>query len=146
MRRLHDPATRAALRSRLEALRPSATRQWGKMTIDQMLRHLNIAIGATLGQGNFTPMKMPMPGPIFRFAAVNFPWAKGLPTHPDYCVGERYDFDVEKARCLTLIEEFATKPMESDWPESPIFGQVTGRFNSRLQAKHIDHHLKQFGA
>jgi hypothetical protein len=36
--------------------------------------------------------------------------------------------------------------MESAWPESPIFGRVTGKFNSRLQAKHVDHHLRQFGA
>jgi hypothetical protein len=146
MRRLHDSPTRAALRSRLEALQPSATRQWGKMTVDQMLRHISIAIGATLGQGNFTPMKMPMPGPIFRFIALNLPWPKGAPTHPDYCVGDRYDFNAEKAHCLTLIDEFARKPMDSSWPESPIFGRVTGAFNSGLQAKHVDHHLKQFGA
>lgn len=146
MRRLHDSDTRAALRSRIEALQPGAQRQWGQMTVDQMLRHLNIAVGATLGQGDFTPMKLPLPGPLFRFVALNLPWKKGLPTHPDFCVGERYDFNAEKTRCLTLIEEFAKKPLDSAWPVSPIFGPVTGKFNSGLQAKHIDHHLKQFGA
>jgi len=145
MRRFHDPATRAALRSRLEALQPGAPRRWGKMTVDQMLRHLNIAIGATLGQGTFTPMKQPIPGPIFRFIALNIPWKKGLPTHPDYCVGDRDDIEAAKARCLTSIEEFTTKPMDSAWPDSPIFGRVSGRFTSGLQAKHVDHHLKQFG-
>lgn len=146
MRCLHDLATRTALCSRLEALQPDAPRQWGQMTVDQMLRHLSIAIGATLGHGNFTPMKLPMPAPIFHFFALNLPWKKGLPTHPDFCVGERYEFTGEKARCLTLIEEFVGKPMDSAWPDSPLFGPVTGRFNSRLQAKHIDHHLRQFGA
>jgi len=146
MKRLHDPVTRAALRSRLEALQPDSSRQWGEMTVDQMLKHLNIAIGATLGQGNIAPRKPPIPGPIFRFFALNMPWKKGLPTHPDYCVGERCDFNAEKARCLTLLEEFARKPIDSAWPDSPIFGRVTGKFNSGLQAKHIDHHLKQFGA
>jgi hypothetical protein len=92
-------------------------------------------------------MKMPMPGPLFRFVAVNFPWPKSSPTHPGLSVlGERCDFAGEKARCLTLLEEFAGKRMESAWPDSPIFGRVTGKFNSRLQAKHVDHHLKQFGA
>jgi len=67
-------------------------------------------------------------------------------THPDYCVGERYDISAEKARCLTLIDEFARKPIDSSWPESPVFGKLTGKFNSRVQAKHIDHHLRQFGA
>ena len=143
---LHDPTTRDALRSRLQALRPDASRHWGKMTVDQMLKHLNIALGATLGQASYTQLKMPMPGPLFRFVALNFPWPKGAPTHPDFCGGDRCDFRAEKARCLTLIDEFAKKPMESSWPESPIFGRVTGKFNSRLQAKHVDHHLRQFGA
>jgi hypothetical protein len=143
---LHDKQTREVLRSRVETLQPNATHRWGKMTVDQMLRHLNIALGVSLGQTTVPPLKMPMPGPLFRFFAVNFPWPKGAPTHPDFCVGDRCDFGSEKARCLTLLDEFARKPMESAWPESPIFGRVTGKFNSRLQAKHVDHHLRQFGA
>jgi hypothetical protein len=142
---LHDPATCATIRARVDALRPDAVRQWGKMTVDQMLRHLNIALGATLGQGSHRPLKAPMPAPLFRFFAVNVPWPKGAPTHPDFCVGERCDFNAEKARCLTLIDEFVKKPIDSEWPESPLFGRVTGKFNSRLQAKHVDHHLRQFG-
>jgi len=143
---LHDSQTREGLRSRIERIQPTAVRQWGKMTPDQMLKHLNIALSVCLGQMSFAPMKMPLPGPLFRFFAANFPFPKGAPTHPDYCVGERYDISAEKARCLTLIEEFARKPIDSPWPESPVFGKVTGKFNSRVQAKHIDHHLRQFGA
>ena len=66
---LHDPTTRESLRSRLQALQPGASRQWGKMTVDQMLKHLNIALGATLGRNSYAPLKMPMPGPLFRFGA-----------------------------------------------------------------------------
>jgi len=68
------------------------------MTPDQMLKHLNIALSVCLGQMSFAPMKMPLPGPLFRFFAANFPFPKGAPTHPDYCVGERYDISDEKAR------------------------------------------------
>jgi hypothetical protein len=142
---LHDKQTRETLRSRVETLEPTAVRRWGKMTPDQMLRHLNIALSVTLGQTTFAPMKMPLPGPIFRFFAAYFPFPRGAPTHPDFCVGERCNFDAEKAHCLTLIEEFVRKPIDSQWPESPIFGHVTGKFNSRVQAKHLDHHLRQFG-
>jgi len=143
---LHDEQTREALRSRLERLQPTAVRQWGKMMPDQMLKHLNIALSVCLGQTTFAPRKMPLPGPLFRFFAANFPFPKGAPTHPDFCVSERCNFDAEKARCLTLIADFARKPIDSSWPESPIFGRVTGKFNSRVQAKHLDHHLRQFGA
>jgi hypothetical protein len=143
---LHDKQTREALRFRLEALQPTAVRQWGQMTSDQMLKHLNIALGACLGQTAIAPMKMPLPGPLFRFFAANFPFPKGAPTHPAYCVGERCDFAAEKARCLTLLDAFTQKPIDSSWPDSPVFGKVTGKFNSRVQAKHVDHHLRQFGA
>ena len=142
---LHDPAIHASVRSRLQALRPDSPRQWGKMTVDQMLRHLNIALSAALGHTPHSPRKMPLPGPLFRFFAANFPFPKGAPTHPEFVVGERYDFDAEKTRCLALLDEFTRKPMDSVWPESPIFGRVTGKFSSRVQAKHLDHHLRQFG-
>jgi hypothetical protein len=38
-----------------------------------------------------------------------------------------------------------SKRLDEDWPENPIFGKVSGTDISRLQAKHLDHHLKQFG-
>jgi len=41
---LHDPAVRDAIRARVEALRPDAPRKFGKMSIDQMLWHVNQAL------------------------------------------------------------------------------------------------------
>jgi hypothetical protein len=142
---LHDPSVHESLRSRVERMRPDATRQWGKMTPDQMLRHLNIALGATLGHTPYEPMKMPVPAPLFRFFAYHFPMPKGAPTHPEFVVGERFDFHAEQGRCLSLLDDFVRKPIDSAWPASPVFGRVTGKFNSRVQAKHLDHHLRQFG-
>jgi hypothetical protein len=31
------------------------------------------------------------------------------------------------------------------WPRHPLFGVMSGRENSHLQARHIDFHLRQFG-
>ena len=56
-----------------------------------------------------------------------------------------YDFADEHQRCLQLIDKFTSKRLEEEWPENPIFGKVSGRDLSRLQAKHLDHHLRQFG-
>lgn len=38
---LHDAAHREALRGRVGSLRPGSQRRWGKMTVDQMLWHVN---------------------------------------------------------------------------------------------------------
>jgi hypothetical protein len=116
------------------------------MTADQMLRHVNIALDVALGHTTYPAMKMPVPGPLFRFFAYNFPMPKGAPTHPDFIVSERCDFGAEQARCVSLLDEFARTRIDGDWPQSPIFGRVTGKFNSHVQAKHVDHHLRQFGA
>jgi hypothetical protein len=142
---LHDPSVHQSLRSRVERMRPDASRQWGKMTSDQMLRHVNIALGAALGHTKFPAMKMPMPGPVLRFFAYYFPIPKGAPTHPNFIVNERCDFDAEQARCLSLLDEFVRKPIDAAWPDS-VFGPATGKFNSHVQAKHVDHHLRQFSS
>ena len=57
---------------------------------------------------------------------------------------QHYDFADEHQRCLQLIDKFTSKRLEEEWPENPIFGKVSGTDLSRLQAKHLDHHLRQF--
>ena len=38
---LHDPTVRSSIEARLNAIRADAPRQWGSMTVDQMLWHVN---------------------------------------------------------------------------------------------------------
>ena len=46
---LHDPAVRTSLEARLAALRPDSPHQWGSMTPDQMLWHVNQVLATSLG-------------------------------------------------------------------------------------------------
>jgi hypothetical protein len=80
-----------------------------------------------------------------KFIVLNLPWPKGAPTLPQAEARQQYDFEAERSRCLQLLDEFARKRLDERWPLDPVFGKVTGRFKSRLQAKHLDHHLRQFG-
>ena len=98
-----------------------------------------------LGQLNIPPHKPPVPRPIMRFIALNLPWPKGAPTMPMFVASGSYDFESERARCFQLIEQMSAKALDEDWPRHPLLGQLSGRDASRLQAKHLDHHLKQFG-
>jgi hypothetical protein len=51
----------------------------------------------------------------------------------------------ERDRCLKLIDAFAAKRIdESGWPIASTLGSMSGHDWSRLEAKHLDHHLKQF--
>ena len=57
----------------------------------------------------------------------------------------RSDFAAEQARCLRLIDKMAATDIDGEWPTHPMLGRVSGVDLSRLQAKHLDHHLTQFG-
>jgi uncharacterized protein DUF1569 len=141
---LHDAQTRAALRQRLESLRPDSPRAWGKMSVDQMLHHVNLSLECALGRSTVAPLALPLPKSIVKFLVLNVPWPKGAPTQPEWVVGDRHDFQAEHAKCLNLIDEFAAKPLTDDWPVHSTFGTVGSDYYTRLHAKHLDHHLKQF--
>jgi hypothetical protein len=144
MRMLHDPAVRQSLEGRLMALRPDASRKWGSMSPDQMLWHLNQFLSFSLGEGRHKQGKSPMPLPVLRFFLLYMPWPKSAPTHPGAKAKEAHDFDAERERFLVLVERFVSKPLDEPWPVDAAFGNVSGTFSSKLQAKHIDYHFRQF--
>jgi len=146
MRMLHHPEVRSALERRLSALRADAPRQWGTMTVDQMLWHVNRFLESALGEGTLPAYKSSMPLPLLRFMLLYAPWPKSAPTNKAAVPREAYDFEAERARCRGLIDRFASRPLDGEWPVDPTFGTVSGKFASRVQARHLDHHLRQFGA
>ncbi len=143
---LHDAAARTQIRSRLEGLRPEAPHRWGQMTVDQMLWHVNSSLEVALGRKTAATMRMPLPRAVLRFVVLYMPWPRGAPTMPEIVASGRRDFEAERGRCLALIDEFARRDIDAAWPVHPILGPMHGRAHSRLQAKHVDHHLRQFGA
>ena len=146
MRELHDPRDRAEIVRRVHALRPDSTRQWGRMSIGQMLWHVNQAMESALGRLALSPRRVPLPRAAMKFMVITLPWPKGSPTLAEWVPPtDRYDFQVERDRCLRLIAELASKPLDSEWPASPTLGPMSGHDVSRLQAKHLHHHLTQFG-
>jgi hypothetical protein len=45
----------------------------------------------------------------------------------------------------TLHDPSHRGELHSDWPHHPVFGRMTGEQVSHLHAKHLNHHLTQFG-
>ena len=145
MRTLHDPHAQSEFQARLRALSGTAQRRWGKMSVDQMLWHVNSALCVAMGELAIPPQNPPLPRRVMLFLALNMPWPKGAPTLPPFVARQPYEFAAEHARCCELLERFADKNMNAPWPTNPVFGKVSGQQISRLQAKHLDHHLRQFG-
>jgi hypothetical protein len=143
---LHDPAYKAEVLRRLNALRPDTNRRWGKMSVAQMLWHVNEAMEGALGRGAAEPVRVPLPRSLMKFVVLNVPWVRGAPTLKQWIPqSDSYDFATERDRCRRLVEDLASKPLADAWADSPSLGRMSGSEVSRLHAKHLNHHLTQFG-
>jgi len=142
---LHNLEYRSRIVTRLRSLRSDSKPVWGIMSVDQMLWHVNQGLALALGQIYQRPQKTPLPRLIMKLLVLNLPWPKGASTVPVLEARQHYDFEEERTRCLELVKTFTRKGLAEEWSLNPIFGKVTGKFTSQLQARHLDHHLRQFG-
>lgn len=143
---LHDPATRDAVKARVAALRRDSPPRWGRMTVDQMLWHVNCSLENALGRYEVKRVRLPLPRSVIKFLILRLPMRhRNAPTAPEYVARSRHDFDAERARLIGLIDELTTKSLDGAWRDNAFMGSMSGRDWSRLQARHLDHHLTQFG-
>ena len=75
------------------------------------------------------------------------PFSRNSPTGKELIVGGACDFAREKERLLGVIGRFAAKGPDSAarYPHG-FLGRMSGEDWGRMMAKHLDHHLTQFGA
>lgn len=147
IKNLFDPAVKQDIINRINTLSPASTPIWGKMNVAQMLAHLQFPIGIAFGtqqpKGSFL---LRLIGPLFKSKLWDgSPWKQGLPTDPTFITtGTDKDFEKEKAALLGLLNRFSESAIVGE--KHPIFGKMTKENWSRATWKHIDHHLRQFGA
>ena len=142
---LHDTATRASLENRLGKLQPATRAAWGRMSAAQMLWHVNQSMAVALGEAELDSAKPPLPRAVIKFMVLNLPWVKNAPTNKALVARDDCDFNAELARCRRLLVEFTARPLDGPAQDHPVFGTMTVTDQSRLHAKHLDHHFKQFG-
>jgi hypothetical protein len=135
--------------SRIDSLQPAAQRQWGKMDVSQMMAHCSAALD--MASGRLNPPRIligRLIGGFFKPVYWNEkPFSRNNPTDPKLVVSDKRDFLREQEQLKTKIRQF------QDGGESgctkqphPFFGELTPPQWSRGMYKHLDHHLRQFGA
>ena len=136
--------------NRINNLTPETPRKWGKMSADQVLAHLNVAYDLT-----FTPEKFPKPNFIAKFLLSKFvkpkitteiPYKPSLPTSPAFIIADERNFEEEKAKLIGNIQRVQQLGREAfEGKENINFGKMTAQCWNNMFAKHLNHHLDQFG-
>ncbi|MBK6423576.1 MAG: DUF1569 domain-containing protein [Gemmatimonadetes bacterium] len=149
---LWDPETRAALVRRVAALSPAATPRWGTFTAPRMLAHLTDAL--RMATGELPVARRPVPWvlytPPFKQLIIHvLPFPRGAPTAPELVArllgSDPVELDGERAAFAGALDRFAARGCAGVWPDHPAFGPLRGSTWGVLQARHADHHLRQFG-
>jgi hypothetical protein len=135
---------------RINRLTPETQHQWGKMEVAQMLAHCAKGLEMTLGDFKATPAPFPMRivGRLMKWVYTNDkPFHKNSPTDKNFLVSERKDFTAEKNNLIGLLNRFYAGG-ESGITKNhhPFFGYFTPAEWGIGSYKHLDHHLRQFGA
>jgi hypothetical protein len=146
---LFDTAGRAAMLARLDSVRADSQRQWGVMSVEQMLAHCQQPLRVAVGD---LALKRSLVGVLFgRMAKKKLlapePWKRSLPTAPQFKIANPRDFNTERAALRALIERFGSAgPAGLTQAPHPFFGALSSDELQALQWRHLDHHFTQFGA
>jgi hypothetical protein len=147
MKTIWNASDRRQLHDRLGDLRPDSPRQWGSMTAPQMTAHLSDALRMALGDLRCTPRKLPIRFPPLKQLIIYWlPWPEGAPTAPELISRVPASWSSEVAELASLLERLARQPADAALPAHPGFGRLSRRAWGVLVYRHMDHHLRQFGA
>ncbi len=135
---------------RVEALRVDSQRKFGKMSVEQMLKHLRNAHEVALGDKNMVDESRPFVRDVmFILAARMFTtWPGGRIKAPDYWSPPAdFDFDGERKGLLSAMKRFvdALEKSPDKITTHPMMGPLTMKKWSQLNGVHINHHMRQFG-
>lgn len=139
---------REVIGARLRSLSDSSTARWGKMSVTRMLHHLRLSARMAVGElevpsGNKRVFQV---FPLKHLILYVLPFPKGAPTAPALIPETTASFEEERAALLALLDQIGAGPRDGTGPAHPLFGPLTWREWGTVTHKHVDHHLKQFGA
>ena len=150
MKSLYETETAKDIRERIARLGPDNQRQWGKMTAAQAMAHCSTSMEWAVGDKTEPRMFL---GRLFGTMAKSHllkdekPMGKNGPTAKSLVIQGDRDLGKECARLSALVERFvAAGPRGCTKNPHTFFGKLTPEEWSQLMYKHLDHHLRQFGA
>lgn len=151
MKNLFQAEDAEELKLRVSSLTAANLRLWGKMDAAQAAAHCASALDMASGD-----RKPPCAGLGLRIVGRlvrpfvfkdDAPIRRNVATHPELVVSNECDLAGECERLRAAIDRFAAAgPAGCTAHPHFIFGKLTPKQWAILMYKHVDHHLRQFGA
>lgn len=150
MKNIFEPADCSDFIKRINNLTEQSLPKWGKMSVSQMLAHCSVTYELI-----YEPEKHKKPNFFTKFLMKKFvkpkvtnemPYKPSLPTGPMFIIKEEKNFEDEKKRLIGFIQKTQQLGTEAfDGKVSFSFGKLNAREWNNMMAKHLEHHLNQFG-
>ncbi|WP_343485495.1 DUF1569 domain-containing protein [Allomuricauda sp. d1] len=146
MKSLFEKEAYDELLERLEKITPDSERLWGKMSPAQMAWHCQFPLKIAVENKDRGVSGNPLVRLLFKKTLYNDKlWRKNLPTAPGLKATEEKDFDEEMPKLKQLVTACYEARERDQWHPHPLFGKLTPEQWGKMEYKHLDHHLRQFG-
>ena len=149
MKNLFQRETVDEVITRIATLQPATQRQWGKMDVAQMMAHCSAALD--MASGRMNPPRLLIGRLIGSFVKPIYtndkPFSRNSPTDKKLIVSDQREFVREQEQLKLRVRQFHEGGEAQCTPHPhPFFGALSAHDWSRGMYKHLDHHLRQFGA
>ena len=147
MKSIWQEEARRELSARVGALAWDRPAAWGKFTAPKMVCHLADSLKMAMGDLPVASKRLPIRyPPLKQLIIYAAPFPKGAPTAPELLAREPREWANDVADVQALLARAGSARTTDTWPEHPAFGKLSKRAWGVLIYRHMDHHLKQFGA
>ena len=148
MKSIWQEQARQELNDRVGALAWDRPAAWGRFTAPKMVCHLADSLKMAMGDLKVAPKRLPIRYPPLKQLIIYVaPFPKNAPTAPELQVRPPRAWSADVSDLQTLVDRFVARGHEaSAWAEHPAFGRLSRRAWRVLVYRHMDHHLRQFGA
>ncbi len=147
MKTIFDLTTRQHLIERVETLSNNSNKEWGKMSIYQMIEHCVLSEEMYLGKTKYKRLfigKLFGKGELKKMTKNTHDLKKNQPTHPTFKTTGNGDITPLKNKWIDLLTEYGNDAIDFEHFEHPFFGKMSKEQIGISVYKHTDHHLRQF--
>jgi len=148
MKSLFDAPARAGMLERISRLTADARPRWGRLTGDRAVVHLADGLALAFGEAEAAYKPSVLSTPLGRWLVIDspIPWPKGKiqATAEFFRTAPSGQFERDRTELSALVERFA-RGRDQRWGRSPFLGDLSPEQWARLNWRHLDHHLRQFG-